>query len=186
MKKPLLTALLASLALAPLAAIAGDSYFGVNMGRSENRLNLSGYPTLKDSGTGYTLFGGHMYTQNVGVEVGVANLRKSTLNGAGYTVSGEPQSFYLAGRFALPLGEQFELFGKAGAVRNHMRINVVGTFPVTESNNQTSPFLGAGFSYLINKDVAAVIEYDDYGKLVKAQGLTLKGNMVSAGVRINF
>lgn len=186
MKKPLLTVLLASIALTPLAALAGDGYFGAALGRSENKLNLDGYPQLKDSGTGYKLFGGYLFNEHFGLEGGVANLRKSTLSGAGYTVTGEPQSYYLAGRAALPIGNRFELYGKVGAARTHTRLNVTGNVLVSAANNQTSPLLGVGAAFMFDKQVAAVIEYDDFGKMIKEQGVALKGNLVSAGFRISF
>jgi OOP family OmpA-OmpF porin len=186
MKKHLVVVIVAGATLAPVAAIAGDSYVGASVGRAETRLDVQ-FPSLaKDSDTGYKLYGGYRYTEILGIEGGVANLGESVIARSGIQYTVKPWSYYLAGRAVLPLNEQFELFGKVGVVRTHPRFGGVGGYLMKDTGNETSRLLGIGASFMINKQAAAVFEYEDYGRLIKEGGGSLKGKMLSAGIRYTF
>jgi OOP family OmpA-OmpF porin len=46
--------------------------------------------------------------------------------------------------------------------------------------------LGVGASFIIDKNFSAVIEYTDFGKLVKDSGADVKGKLASVGLRYAF
>jgi OOP family OmpA-OmpF porin len=185
MKKTIFVALIAALA-APLAAQAEGAYIGANVGRAEQKVDVEGY-NFKESTTAYKLYGGYNYTQNFGVEVGFADLREAEKTGGGARVASEPKSVYLAATGTLPLNEQFSLFGKVGVASTHVKVSASAAgFSDSVSKNRTSPYIGIGASFALNKNVSFVAEYENFGKIAKDGGDHIKADFVSAGVRYAF
>ncbi|MBV7535653.1 outer membrane beta-barrel protein [Duganella sp. sic0402] len=185
MKKNVLIALIAAMA-APLAAHAEGAYIGGNVGRAEQKVDLSGF-SLKEHDTAYKVYGGFNYTPNFGAEIGAAYLGEAEKTGNGARISSKAQSLYVAATATLPLGEQFALTGKAGAAFNHVKVR--GSAPgysASGSDNQTSPYVSVGASFLLNKNVSFVAEYEYFGKIAKDGDANIKANLVSAGVRYAF
>jgi hypothetical protein len=46
--------------------------------------------------------------------------------------------------------------------------------------------LGLGVSYAITPTVLAVVEYENFGKVVKEEGGHLKADNLAVGIRVNF
>ena len=190
MKKPLLLALIAAAALAPFAASAADAYVGASLGNGKTKVDISGAYSIKDTSTAYKVFGGYQFNEIFGLEGGYVDLDKAVLPRSGVRVVVNPRSYYLAGTASLPLSAEVKLYAKLGAVRTH------STLSFGSGSNRTSALLGVGASWAVSKQVSLVIEYEDYGKLYSeyAGGLTpqlrgdstIKGNMLSVGVRFHF
>ncbi|MYM26989.1 outer membrane beta-barrel protein [Duganella sp. CY15W] len=178
-------ALIAALA-APLAAHAEGAYVGGNIGRAEQKADIASY-SVKESTTAYKVYGGYNYTKNFGAEVGFADLREAekTINGA--RISSKPQSLYVAATGTLPLDDQFALFAKVGVARNHVKMDVSSKFgSANGSDNRTSPFIGVGASYALNKNISFVAEYENFGKVAKDGSSNIKADFLSVGVRYAF
>ncbi len=185
MKKTIFVAMIAALA-APLAAQAEGAYIGGNVGRAEQKVNVEGY-SFKESTTAYKLYGGYNYTQDFGVEIGFADLREAEKSGNGARIASEPKSIYLAATGTLPLNEQFALFGKVGVATTHVKVTGSAPgFSASGSDNRTSPYIGVGASFALNKNVSFVAEYENFGKIAKDGGSHIKADFVSAGVRYAF
>lgn len=185
MKKNVLFALIAALA-APLAAHAEGAYVGGNVGRAEQKLDLDGF-SLKDHETAYKVYGGYNFTQNFGIEGGVADLREAEKSGNGARVSSKARSLYVAATGTLPLNEQFALIGKVGAAYSHVKVR--GSMPgysVGGSDDQASPYASVGAAFVLNKNISFVAEYEYFGKIAKDGDANIKANLVSAGVRYSF
>jgi OOP family OmpA-OmpF porin len=184
MKQTILFAMIAALA-APIAAQA-ESYIGANVGRSEQKVDLDGF-SFKDSNAAYKVYGGYNFTQNFGIEGGVADLREAEISGNGARVSSKPVSVYFAATGTLPLNEQFALFGKAGVASTHVKFHASAPgYSESASDNQASPFVGVGASFALNKNVAIVAEYEYFGKIAKDGDANVKADLLSVGVRYKF
>jgi opacity protein-like surface antigen len=90
----------------------------------------------------------------------------------------------------LPLGEQFGLFGKAGAFYAQTKLSESSGGAVAvgdQSHNSTSPLLGAGLNYDITKKVAVRAEVDRYFR-VGDSGSTGRGDIdqYTVGVAYHF
>jgi OOP family OmpA-OmpF porin len=182
MKKTLLIALIAAATAAP--AMAGDTYIGANIGRASQKLSIDGVGSIKDNTTGVSLYTGYQFDKSFGIEGGLAYLGKAEISAAGVTATAKPQTLYVAGTATLPLDNQFNLFAKVGVARTHTKLTATGAG--SDSNNDTSALVSVGASYIIDKNLSAVLEYTDFGKLVKEDGGSLKGNLLSVGLRYTF
>lgn len=190
MKRPLLLVLIAA-ALAPAAASAADAYVGASVGRGKSTLDIGTYGSVKERSSAYKAVGGYQFNDTFGVEGGFVRLGETALPRSGTQVTVNPKSYYLAGTASLPLNAQVKLFAKLGAVRTHSKLSVACC-----GGNRTSALLGVGASWAASKQISLVIEYEDYGKLYKEAGggltpqlnadNTLKGSMLSVGIRVNF
>jgi OOP family OmpA-OmpF porin len=183
MKKNLLIALIAAAGLAPFAAQA-QSYVGVGIGSSEQKLSADGAGSGSDRSNGFHLSAGHAFTQNFGIELGFVKQAKIDVDvGDGDVFTSNPKTFYLAGTGSYPLSPQFSLLGKVGVAFNRTDFSD-GTSTVM--HRETAPLLGVGVAYAFNPAVSAVLQYENYGKLFKESGVKLEGSMVSIGVRFHY
>jgi len=127
----------------------------------------------KSNDTSYKIYGGYQFTKNWGIEAGYNDLGNSY--NVDFTIAGLPgsgsvkiQNWYLAGTGTLPLTDQFSIFGKLGAVANHSSLGnvcVSGVCVPGGSDNHTDVLLGAGVQFAFTRNWAALLEYEDYGKV---------------------
>jgi OOP family OmpA-OmpF porin len=183
MKKMILAALAVSCAL---PAMAQNFYAGASVGRSEQKLNTTGM-SISDNDTGFKVFGGYQFTPVIGVEAGYAQFGEASVSGGGATATAKPKSFYGAVTGTVPLTNEISLFGKLGAARSRTTVTAsyLGT---TESakQNETSLLVGLGASYALNEKVSLVAEYENFGKVAKGDGDSLKVDQFSVGARFKF
>jgi OOP family OmpA-OmpF porin len=186
MKQALLVAVLGMALSAPVVAYADGAYVGVNAGRTDQKVFAEGISgTAKDTTTGYKLYGGYDFSKNFGLEAGYMDSGdgKAVFPG-GFFVEGKTTSLYIAVTGTLPLSEQFSLFAKAGVATNRAKLhNANGAY---FDDRTTSPVLGIGAAYAVSKNVALVIEYENFGKTVKIDDDYVKTNLLSIGVRYKF
>lgn len=183
MKQLVLTLIAAAIA-AP--AFAGNTYIGGSVGRAEQKLSAAG-ASVSDNDTATKIVGGYQFTPAVGVEAGYAILGESNIVGGVYSAGAEPKSFYVAVTGTMPLTPVIAGFVKLGAA--HTRTDVFasdrGYFYSARVNNG-SVLAGIGASYAINKQLSLVAEYEHFGKIVSEDGVSLKADMLSVGVRFQF
>jgi len=182
----LVLALGASFAL-PFAAHAQSGYIGANVGDADQKASADGFGSDSHTRTGYKLYGGVDFTKNVGLEAGYVDFGNSTYSEGGASLHLKPKAAYVAVTGTLPLSEKFSLFGKLGASFNHVKLDAsAGGFSDSTSKNRTTALVGVGAAYNFNKNLAAVAEYEDYGKVADEDGDNLKINMLSVGLRYHF
>lgn len=185
MKHSIIIAAIATLA-APLAAQADNAYFGANVGRAEQKISIDD-ATTKENATGFKLYGGYDFNRNVGIEGGYVDFRKVEKSALGYGASSKPESIYVAATGTLPLGEQFALFGKAGVAYSHTEVNAwVPGASATTTKNQGNLMIGVGASFALDKKISFVAEYENFGKVAKEGGDSVKADLLSFGVRVKF
>jgi OOP family OmpA-OmpF porin len=183
MKKNIFIALIAAAAIAPVAAQA-QSYAGVNVGRSTQKADITGFGSFTDHTTAFKLYGGYQFNENFGIEGGYADLGKAEYTYSGVTQSGTPRSIYVAATGTMPLAERFALIGKIGAARTRTTITTTGF--ADDKQSKTTLLLGVGTTYAITPTILAVVEYEYFGKVIKEDTGSLKTNVLSAGVRFKF
>lgn len=179
--------------MTPFMAQAEGAYVGFNAGRSNQKVNLYNEGTYKDSATAYKLYGGYEFNRYFGVEGGYVNMGKtkfpfiSSIGTPGIS-DVKTNAFYVAATGIVPINEQFSVFGKLGMSRNSTKIRDVVASVVTSDYKQTrtTPLIGIGAAYQFSKNLAAVVEYENYGKVVKDVGGNVKTNLFSVGLRYKF
>jgi OOP family OmpA-OmpF porin len=182
MKKNLLIALIAAASIAPVAAHA-QAYLGATGGVAHQKATVEGAGELKDHDVSFKFFGGYQINKYFGVEAGYVLLNKLRADEATrFTI--EPQTAYLAATGSYPLSDKFALTGKVGVASTSTRFSADGV--ASEKTRQTSPVLGLGVSYAITPTVLAVVEYENFGKVVKEEGGHLKADNLAVGIRVNF
>jgi OOP family OmpA-OmpF porin len=184
MKKHLLIALLAIAGLSPMLAQAQSAYLGASVGRAEQKASVHGFGSISDSDTGAKLFGGYQVNPMFGIEAGYAVLGEMPQRAGNIIISAEPTSLYLAATATFPLAPQFHLTGKLGYARNTTKLRLSGYANDKEDDN--SMVVGIGASYALQNNLALVLEYENFGKVIKNNGIKLKADLLSVGLRLNF
>jgi len=182
MKKQLFAALCAFAAIPAFA----EGYAGVSVGRAEQKLDVETI-SLSESKTGAKVYGGYNFTPTVGAEFGYVSFGKATFSGGGATVSTKPKSVYAAVTGTAPLSEAFSAHAKVGLART--RTDITASFAgETESarEHDTRAMLGLGASYALSPTASVVAEYEYFGKVAKDEGVSLKADLLSVGVRFKF
>ena len=146
-----LTPVWIALALATTAAHATDDiYFGAGVGAAHfNGLNkVEGVESgTEDAFTG-NLFMGYNFNETFGAELGYQYAGRGSADGERY----ENQGATLSGIARLPLGEDFSLFGEAGAYWAH-------TDGLDNSDTRVSPLAGVGLTYKLNDSLDLQARY---------------------------
>jgi OOP family OmpA-OmpF porin len=184
MKNKLIFALMAVAGLAASGAQAQQSYVGVNVGQTEQKVRVGGVGSVEDEDTAFKIYTGYKYDQTFGLEAGYVHHGEAEIRGGNLRATSKPQSLYLAATATLPLPNQFALFGKLGASYNRTKLGATGAG--SDKENRTTPLIGIGASYAFTPTVSGVIEYENFGKLIDEDGVNLKARTVSIGVRTAF
>ncbi|NHZ64382.1 outer membrane beta-barrel protein [Massilia genomosp. 1] len=181
MKNKLALALLAAAAV-PMAAHAEGSYVGAGIGRAEQKVAINNFGTYKDTDVGVKVFGGFNFDKNFGVEAGYTDFGKIEYGNTGTGTKG--RSFYAAGTATLPLGEKFALTGKLGVAKNRAKLQMRGG---DVKDQKTDALIGVGATYAVTKNIAAYVEFENYGNIAQpAGGGSLKVTVLSTGMRFSF
>ncbi|MEG0010346.1 MAG: porin OmpA [Aeromonas sp.] len=131
-----------ALALASTVAHASDDiYFGAGVGAAHfNGLNkVEGVESGTEDAAATNLFMGYNFNEYFGTELGYQYAGRGNTDGDRY----ENQGATLSGIGRLPLGEDFSLFGEAGAYWSH-------TDGLNNSDSRVSPMAGVGLTYKLN------------------------------------
>ena len=173
------------------AAQAEGPYVGVGVSTVQHNYSISG-TTGGDTDkykTNGKLFGGFDFDKTWGVEAGYVDFRSAgrnfTVGSANGSVSGDGNSFYVAGKATAPINDQFSVFGKLGIARNKTSISASGLgLSGSGSDNKTEAYGGLGAQFNISKQVALTLEWERFGK--KPDLGVNKSSVWTAGARFNF
>src|SRR5471030_3189868 len=166
------------------AADAGTAYIGAGVVGSHYDIKVpgavSGDDNNGDKATG-KVFAGYNIDKTWAVEGGYTD----GATGAAGSIHTDAHSLYLAGKGTLPINDQFNVFGKLGAARNHNSVDATGDAAgLNGSGSKTALYASVGGEYLLNKNVSLSLEYENYGKNDIDVGR--KTGAITAGVRYNF
>ncbi|MBA5689922.1 porin family protein [Rugamonas apoptosis] len=192
MKKVILT-LIASAATAGAAqaqtGAAGHPYIGVGVASADHNYAAGGMGGTNLISDGWKasakIFGGYDFNRNLGVEVGYTDLRSSdfsyTRDGKGINGYSNGYGAYVAGKYTMPVNEQFSAYGKLGLAYSKRKVETNDGQRLNDHDTGAYAALGAEFK--LNQNVSFVAEYERYGK-TKDYGA--KPNVVSVGVKYSF
>lgn len=182
--KKVLIALIATAFAAP--AFAADNYVSASVGRAKHKLEADGMK-LSERDTSFKAAVGHNFKPGVGVELGYVNFGETRVSGGGVTAFAKPKSVYAAVVGEVPVAERLSVLGKLGVARSKTKIGAT-MGGVTESMDEkdTSAVIGLGAAYAFTDAVKLVAEYENFGKVAKGEGDSLKLDQVSLGLRVAF
>lgn len=177
-------ALIATVVAAP--AFAADSYVSAAFGRAKQQMEVDGN-RMSQRDDGFKAAAGFHFAPGAGMELGYASFGELRLSGPGMAAWAKPKSLYAAVVGEAPLTPQFSILGKLGLARTETKVGA--TFNgVTDyaDEKDTSPVIGIGAAYALTNAVKLVAEYENFGKVAKSDGSTLKADMFSVGLRLSF
>jgi OmpA-OmpF porin, OOP family len=195
-RRILRTALLVAMVVLPAAAIGADPspwYAGAGIGRSDAKRpgswagqsdvllraqGITSLTTVRSDDTGWKLFGGYQFNENLGVEVSYARLGKfsgtsavsAPAAGTG-TGAWDASAFGVAAVGFLPVYEnRVTAIGKLGLAFTRLDVNLAaprgGTMVVLNpSENRVGTLLGAGAQIDLGKRFGIRAEYDYYNSV---------------------
>ncbi|HQX61250.1 MAG TPA: outer membrane beta-barrel protein [Burkholderiaceae bacterium] len=137
---------------------AGNSYVGVNVGRSDFSLNSgTGLFASEQRDNSYNFAAGTYFDRNFGVELGYTHFG-NIQRGGGDT---RAQGINLSAIGRLPLSTSFNLLGKLGTTYARTRVtSAPGSGISSGSENGFGLSLGLGAEYVFTPALSAVLQYE--------------------------
>lgn len=178
---------LASLVLATGASAqnsaysTGNSYVGVNVGRTDFKLNNgTGLYGSDDSNTAYGItMGSYFRDSNLGMEFGYTDFGDVSRGGGNTQAHGIHLN--LIGR--IPVGSSFNLLGKVGGIYSRTDVSSgPGSGISSGSESGLDWTYGVGVEFAFARQWSAVLQYDDYNVKFAGSGSDRISNL-SLGVR---
>lgn len=132
-----------------------------------------------DSDTSWKLLGGYRFSRYLGVEASYIEWGEVSASiNTGAQVAAKQHSYGLAAVGTIPLGEGFELFGKAGFLMTEQETRRITPAPSTAKRDDTEFHYGLGAKYAFTRNWAVRGEWEKTDKL--------KVELLSIGVEYRF
>jgi len=161
---------LGALTVAPLASAQG--YFGASFGSTDagngiaQGLITSG--TVDGSDSGFKLFGGYQFSQNLALEVAYVDLGQTTYSGNFFGVpvtNGKIEASGVNGSLVgtFPVNPSFSFFAKAGLFAwSADARDITGGIPFSASDDGVDISFGIGGAFHINRNLSLRAEWERY------------------------
>jgi OOP family OmpA-OmpF porin len=186
---------LPSIAMAQSADAASGWYLGGSAGSSTLKLNTgnivaNGQHDTRD--TGYKLMGGYKFSNNWATELQYFDLGRYSYTEGRDRLTIGMKGLSVSGVGMWPVNEQVTLLGKLGLAQHvsDARLSYNGTELLTEKTTRTTPLLGVGAEFHINKALRVRAEYEHFGspKVLTAgnQNLKMRTDLLSVGLLYQF
>jgi OOP family OmpA-OmpF porin len=168
--KAILTAALALVGVLPTGQACAQAYLGGSVGQSDideqiaTGLITGGSVDGKDSA--FKIFGGYMFNRHFGIEGAYVDLGEATYSGnfVGLPVTGgrvEITGFNLSALGALPVSEQFSVFGKIGLfLWDAEASDTTGGAPFSAQQDGTDLSFGIGLGYQFTRNLGVRAEWE--------------------------
>lgn len=155
-------------------AQAEGFYIGADVGQA--RVKDQG-ETFKD--TGFNLYGGYLFNENVAIEGGYRTLGKDTISvklpaQPAVDVTVKASALQLSAVLSAPLSKEFSVFGRVGVNRIEVKASALGE---SDKDSETKALVGFGARYAINKQIGLRAEFQKAASNVR---------IFSAGVDYRF
>ncbi len=177
-----ITGLVLALAVAPLSASAGEGFYvGASIGSANLDDDFDGFE-IDDDATAYRLNAGWQVNQYVGLEFGYQNFgdfeQSFDINGERANAKLSADGYTLGVTASYPLGEHFELLGRAGAFfwDGEAEINNASQ----ADPGDTNPYFGAGLGYNFNQ------VFSVYADWIRYDLEDTESDVLSLGFRFRF
>ncbi len=194
MKKTILAFIATAATLGAVTAHAAEPgpYLGIGGVYAKNQYNIANDTTSgdkKSNKVGGKIYGGYQFDKNFAIEAGYTQFGKKkydyTVGSESGSVEAKAKSFYIAGKAAYPINEQFSVFGKLGVGRNKNDVNAYGLAANLNNNgNKTALYAAVGAEYMITPKFGLEVSYERYGKNKTDQGR--KNGAFGFGARYHF
>lgn len=173
-----------AMAIASTQASA-QAFLGGSIGQSDvdeevaSGLITSGSVDGKD--TAWKLFGGYMFSRNLGIEGAYVDLGEVSYSGEffGSPVTGGKvgiTGFTIAALGSLPVSEQFSVFGKLGLfVWEAEASDTTGGVPFSDKADGTDLMFGIGLGYQFTRNLGVRAEYEMFAADEADAGLVSVG-----------
>jgi len=177
--------------------VGSDTTLAVNLVAAANPGTLIQGSGVQDkSGTGTKIYGGSWINENIGFEVGYANLGKptETITTTGVATTWKADAvittFFASALGQLKVGENSRAFGKLGVYSSNVdqKFSVSGPGGLVASNSTTNgsgALFGIGYESKITSDIGLRTEYEMYSA-VKISGDTASISLLSIGLTKSF
>jgi OmpA-OmpF porin, OOP family len=173
--------------LATTAAHAAEPqvYVSVAAGASRQGIDCTGATSCDKTDLGGKLAAGYALGNGFGLELGYLGFGKGRGADATSSATLKPTALTLAGTFALPLSNEWDMSFRLGVARVKTKVEArFGAARATESQTHTKAYAGIGVSYAISKAVKLDLAVDTtQGQLNDEKG-TLQ--LFSAGATFAF
>jgi len=137
---------------------APRSYVGVGVATADNS-------TIDDYKSDAKIFGGRDFNENLGIEAGYTHFSSRDFNRSvgGQSISGTTKGYgtYIAGKYTIPISEQFSAYGKLGI--SHSKREYNNHAGMNFKDRDTGAYGGLGVQYNVDQNVSLVAEYERYG-----------------------
>lgn len=152
-------AIVGALMLLMIPAAWAKAYVGASFGSTDSTMSGAG-----GDETSWKVLGGYNFTTHLGVEGSYRDLGGFDQSFGATSVGMDVSSLDVFGVGILPIGQKWDVFGKAGfsrvAVDAHFSDPMLGTFSVSDSGNELA--LGAGFNFKVGEKFALRAEYETF------------------------
>lgn len=183
--KKVLIAVIATAFAAP-AAFAADNYVSASVGHAKHKLHADG-TKMSENDTSFKAAVGHNFKPGLGVELGYVNFGETRISANGASAWAKPKSLYAAVVGEVPVADKLSVLGKIGVARSKTEIGAsVGGVTETADEKDTTAVIGLGAAYAVTDAVKLVAEYENFGKVARGEGDSLKVDQVSVGLRVAF
>lgn len=146
---------------------AAEIFLGAGIGQS-NIDDSAHAVSIDETEPAWKFYGGMMITDNFGFEAGWTDLGDANSG----TVDTETEAFYAAGVAALPINEEFSVYGKVGLAFWDQDIN-------TTSYDGSDLMYGIGAKYKFMDQFHARLEWEQYNA-------DLEASVISVGAGLQF
>jgi OmpA-OmpF porin, OOP family len=137
------------------------------------------FSSCEDTDTSWKLLGGYRFNRYVAAEASYIDWGEVTAGtSSGARVAAKQRSYGLAVVGTLPIGERFELFGKAGFLQTEQQTRRITPDPSTFNREFSEFHYGLGAKYAFTKNWALRGEWENTEKL--------KVELLSIGVEYRF
>jgi OOP family OmpA-OmpF porin len=189
MKRLLTTALLATAVGFAAPAMAQDinlqgAYVGGSVGMTDYSLDEC-IGDCDKTDIGGKIFGGYMFTPNIGAEISYNSFGKAKINvpGAGAELKSSGFGAFLVGQYPI---DNWRLFGKLGFawLDTELSVTAPGFFVGDESDSSTDFAFGLGVTYMFTKNFGVRGEYENFK--YSFEDIDDNLTMWSIGIQYNF
>lgn len=158
-------------------------YVGIAAGQSKYKVgNGNGIYGSDDKDTAVKIYGGGMFNQNLGVELGYINFGEID-RGGGNT---KAQGLNLSLVAKAPLGDRFDVYGKVGTTYGWTKTSSAADSGVQGGKDHGfGVSYGVGASYYFTPQIAGTVEYEKHDLKFAGTGRDYV-DLVTVGLRYNY
>lgn len=157
-KTKLIGAILLTLGMTGTALAQNGFYAGASIGQATIDA-CDGVTNCDDEDTSWKIFGGWEFNRNIALEAAWVDFGEVSGSIDGSKVSAEVDGWALAGKFMLPLNEQFGVFGKLGMIMWDVE---GGGAASGFDDDGTDLMFGIGAQYMFTDQFGIVGEWEWY------------------------